>query len=265
VIACYVVVRADYFHRMVYLDNFNAGRNTNLSNFENDRLRMLRAGVKYASHFPLGIGPGNYRSYNIYYGRADVWNTTKFSSAHGTYAQTLSETGWPGLLTLLFFMAVTVRMLHGYWRVLPPGAAKSYMLGALGATSGIFVAAFNGDYIFPAYHNGGLSTFGATVYTFLLIGVAIAIAKEQNIIWTSAGPIIKELPSPLEPAASSAPPMPSDRNRVAALPEVSPDRRSDVSGRAADGSAEPCRPLVHRPLGGGDRAAGNAHAGKRFS
>jgi hypothetical protein len=170
---------------------------------------------------------------------------------------------------LLLFMAVTIRMLFGYWRVLPPGVTKTYLLGALGATCGIFVAAFNGDYIFPAYHNGGLGSFGATVYTFLLIGVAMAIAKEQSIVWTNTGPVIGDAPAQ-EPAPSA--PVPASNSITVTLPGVKHDHRSIFPGRVPDGFAKPSRPLIHRPLNGSSTAnavathysAGSAHAGERF-
>jgi hypothetical protein len=199
-----------------------------------------------------------------------VWNTTQFSSAHGTYAQTLSETGWPGLITLLLFMAVTIRMLFGYWRVLPPGVTKTYLLGALGATCGIFVAAFNGDYIFPAYHNGGLGSFGATVYTFLLIGVAMAIAKEQSIVWTKHGSCNRGRARPR--AGTQRIRCPPATALLWTLPGVKHDHRSIFPGRVPDGFAKPSRPLIHRPLNGSStanavathRGAGSAHAGEQF-
>lgn len=194
-----VLARWSYFYQHVYVDNFYAG------SLENDRSRMLRAAFLYAAKFPLGVGLGNYRSYNVYYGREDVWNTTTFFSAHGTYAQTLSETGWPGFLTLLLFLAAATRMLYRFWLALPPGYARSYTLGVLGGFVGVYAASFNGDYLFPAYHNGGMGAFGSTVYTFFFVGLAVAMAREHGLVWSELrslgrgrrGKAVKTPPAPL--------------------------------------------------------------------
>ncbi len=170
-----VLWKFDVIYEKVYVANEES------SSF--DRFKMMESAVKYATHFPLGIGLGNYRSYNTYYGRSDVWNTTVYTSAHGTYSQALSETGWLGLFALLFLLAVMGRMLYRYYRVLPEGYSKSYALGALGGLIGIAVSSILGDYMFPTYHNGGMSTFGSCVYVFLMVGVVMAMAREHGIVW----------------------------------------------------------------------------------
>lgn len=206
-LAVLVLVRFDFFYEKVYVENFRP------HSLKNDRSEMVRASVLYATKFPLGIGLGNYRQYNLWYGSKEMWDTTTFSSAHGTIGQTLSETGFLGLLTLVLLLASIVRMLYHAWRVLPPGRAKSYLLGTLGAIIGIMsVSAFNGDYIFPTYHNGAMANFGATVYFFFLVGVAGAIAREHGVVFAAA-------------AAASV-----------------PSGVSDMPRRAA--------PLINRPLGG---------------
>lgn len=55
-----------------------------------------------------------------------------------------------------------------------PGPSKTYLLAAMGQLVGISAAAFIGDYIVPAYHNGGIMTFSSTVYSWLIWGLAIA-------------------------------------------------------------------------------------------
>jgi len=224
VLTLLVVVRFDYFYEKVYVTNFYKG------SLSNNRTDMVRAGVLYATKFPLGIGLGNYRQYNQWYGSKEIWNTSAFSSAHGTIAQSLSETGFLGLLAFLLLLASIVRMLYHAWRVLPPGRAKSYVLGALGAFIGIgSAAAFNGDYLFPTYHNGAMATFGATVYVFFLIGVAGAIAREHGVVFSTAA---------AAPAPLPIPPL--------AVP-VAPRERPAAPRRPA--------PLINRPLVGGPSAA----------
>jgi hypothetical protein len=188
-----VFVKWDTVYEKVYVSNFyGAGPTTDMSRvgqmgtFNNDRARMLRASLRYAANFPLGIGPGNYRSYNTYFGRIDVWNTTTFTSAHGTYAQTLSETGWPGFIVFLVLLYASGRMLLRYQAAVREGPnpwKATFLLGAHAACIGIFVASFNGDYLFPTYHNGGMRAFGQCVYTWLLLGIAAAIARDEGLKW----------------------------------------------------------------------------------
>ena len=190
VVALIIVVNFGYFYNTVYKSNFygsgpthDRNRAGQMGTFTNDRSRMLGAAVRYANTFPLGVGLGNYRAYNKYFGRIDVWNTTTFTSAHGTFAQALSETGWLGLFSLLWLLFATARMLRRYWIALPPGWGRSYVLGAYGGCVGVFCASFLGDYLFPSYHNGGMGSFGACVYTWLIAGVGVAVAREHGLDW----------------------------------------------------------------------------------
>jgi O-antigen ligase len=148
-----------------------------------DRFKMMQGAVRYATHFPIGIGLGNYRAYNRYYGAQGRWGTTGYTSAHGTYSQALAETGLPGLFALLFLFASIGAMLYRCYRRFPPGYSRAYALGSLGGFVGICVASLIGDYMFPAYHNGGSATFGSCVYVFLMIGVVMGMAREEGIAW----------------------------------------------------------------------------------
>ncbi len=178
VVGVFVLVRADSVVERIYRPNFYAGGQMQWGTrtlgdrapwmFENDRTRMLIAAVRYAEAFPLGVGPGNYRMVNQYYGRRDVWNTTQFTSAHGTIAQTLSETGWVGLLSLL---AMIGAILHRLWQ---RSKHDTVVTGIAAGCTAIALASLLGDYLFPTYHNGGLAHFGATVVFWLAAGVGIA-------------------------------------------------------------------------------------------
>lgn len=142
--------------------------------FENDRTRMLIAAVRYAEAFPLGVGPGNYRMVNQYYGRKDVWNTTQFTSAHGTLAQTLSETGWAGLIALITMITAILRCL---WK---RSREDSVVMGIAAGCTAIAFASFLGDYLFPTYHNGGLAHFGSTIVFWLAAGIGIASPQQSE-------------------------------------------------------------------------------------
>ncbi len=138
-----------------------------------DRFALLSGAWRYATTFPLGVGLGNYRSYNsFHYG--NEWGTTAYSSAHGTYAQHLSEMGVPGLVLFLL-----IPLSGGAWalkslRRVRPGMSRTYLIAAFGQLVGLSCAAFIGDYIIPTYHNGGLTTFSTTVYSWLIWGLAVA-------------------------------------------------------------------------------------------
>lgn len=186
-----VTLNFGYFYQKIYKENFYGAGPTHdrtragqMGTFNNDRLRMLGASMRYASTFPLGIGPGNYRSYNQYFGQINVWNTTTFTSAHGTYAQTLSETGFGGFIGLMWILIASGSMLRRFYRSAAPGPIRVYLLGTWGGVIGIFCASFNGDYLFPTYHNGGLGHFGVCLYSWMAIGVSMAIAREQGIPWS---------------------------------------------------------------------------------
>jgi hypothetical protein len=64
-------------------------------------------------------------------------------------------------------------MLKSYHRM-PPGMSKTYLMAAMGQLVGISFAALIGDYIVPTYHNGGITMFSATVYSWLIWGSAVA-------------------------------------------------------------------------------------------
>ncbi len=194
VVALIILLKFDYFWEKFYKMNFYAGghmpwglaslRGEQIGALENDRSRMLRAAFQYADAFPLGIGLGNYMNYNHYYGSPAVWNTTTFTSAHGTYAQTLSELGWLGLLSLLWLQGATLMALFRYWKALPQGTwERAWLLATYAGCWGVFVSTFLGDYIFPAYHNGAMASFGGTVYLWLFAGFGIGLARLHGLSW----------------------------------------------------------------------------------
>jgi len=138
-----------------------------------DRFALMLGGWRYATTFPLGVGLGNYRSYNsFYYG--EKWNTTSYTSAHGTYWQHLAEMGIPGTLLFVAILIGGFRWLLHSYRRLPEGSSKRFLLAAMGQMAGISTSAFVGDYIIPTYHNGGITTFSTTVYSWMIWGLAVA-------------------------------------------------------------------------------------------
>jgi len=144
-----------------------------------DRFALMAGGWRYATTFPLGVGLGNYRSYNaFYYGK--LWGTTSYSSAHGTYSQHLAEMGVPGFLLLIAILVGGLTWMRRSYDKMRPGFSRTYILASLGQLVGIGVAAAIGDYIVPAYHNGGLATFSWTVYSWLIWGLAVAHVRVEG-------------------------------------------------------------------------------------
>jgi len=77
----------------------------------------------------------------------------------------------------VLFLAILIS--GGAWmlksrREMEPGMSATYLLAAFGQLVGIACAAFIGDYIIPTYHNGGMTTFSGTVYSWLIWGLAVA-------------------------------------------------------------------------------------------
>jgi O-antigen ligase len=141
-----------------------------------ERFELMRGAWKYATTFPLGVGIGNYRTYNAFhYGQ--IWGTASFTSAHGTYSQHLAEMGIIGLALLLSILVGGFRWLLQCYRKMADGPPKVFLIAAMGQLVGISCSAIIGDYIIPTYHNGGLTTFSTTVYSWLIWGLAIAYVR----------------------------------------------------------------------------------------
>lgn len=165
VFCVFILCGRSFLHKNVVQDSENGG--------DFDRFSLMLGSFKYATTFPLGVGLGNYRTYNsFYYG--DRWGTTSYTSAHGTYSQHLSEMGFPGLMLFLAVLISGFRWMLSNYRKMPSGLSKTYLLAAIGQMAGIGVSAIIGDYIIPSYHNGGIGTFSTTVYSWLIWGLAIA-------------------------------------------------------------------------------------------
>ncbi|MBP5093810.1 MAG: hypothetical protein J6332_07140 [Abditibacteriota bacterium] len=139
------------------------------------RFDMFRGSMKFANQFPLGVGCGNYRSYIIVYARR--FNIPAYSSAHGTYAQHLAEMGWPGAILLLWFGIGGFVWLVKQILAEENHNIKNFLIAAAANMAGIFVSSSIGDYIIPAYHNGGVATFSTTVQGWLIWGTAIALVR----------------------------------------------------------------------------------------
>ncbi len=175
------------------------------------RVSMARAAVLYALKFPLGVGPGNYRSYNVYYGSSLAWNTAPFTSAHDFYAQALSEEGFGGLALVLVFVVTALVMLARFYRQLPAGWSRTAILGIAGMWAGNSAASCIGDYIIPTYHNGGVATMASTIYCWVGLGIGFAHARRCGLL-----PDRRKVPAAAPEAPSAADYYPRRMGRDAA-------------------------------------------------
>lgn len=120
----------------------------------------------------MGVGPGNYHPY-VYYHNTIWFGGRTYTTAHSNYVQMASELGLVGLIVFLWVVIAGVRTGFRAWRVCPAEfrwlvAAATALLSSMAVTS-VF-----GDYLFPSRGNNGIVSFGTTVYTWLLIGAAVA-------------------------------------------------------------------------------------------
>jgi hypothetical protein len=93
--------------------------------------------------------------------------------------------GFPGFVILIVFLiSGGVWILRNY-RKMPSGYSKNFMLAAFGQLVGISFASIIGDYMIPTFHNGGLTTFSATIYSWLIWGLAVAhvrVCKNEGLL-----------------------------------------------------------------------------------
>ena len=123
----------------------------------------------------LGVGPGNY--YPYVYSHSTLWfGGQTYTTAHSNYVQIAAELGLVGLAVFLWVIAAgvwtgvrAVRMVAQEFRWLAVAATSIFAAMA--------VASIFGDYMFPSRGNNGLVTFGTTVYTWLIMGAAVAAAN----------------------------------------------------------------------------------------
>lgn len=136
------------------------------------RVRIWADALRLLSMRPLlGVGPGNYSDYIERYALGHP-----YGSAHGNYQQVSAETGLLGIIALL---CVIGGALHLAWRQQRSSDPfiSAFALGVLGAMGGQLSAAVVGDYLLPAYHNGGHTNVCVTLYFWILLGALMATAN----------------------------------------------------------------------------------------
>jgi O-antigen ligase len=139
------------------------------------RVKIWEDALRLLSMRPLlGVGPGNYSDYIERYALGHP-----YGSAHGNYQQIAAETG---LLGIFAFLCVIGAALHLAWRQQRSSDPfiSAFALGVLGAMSGQLGAAVVGDYLLPAYHNGGHTNVCVTLYFWILLGALMATATHPE-------------------------------------------------------------------------------------
>jgi O-antigen ligase len=153
-------------------------RVVSLSRAEGDflRLQIWQDALRILMMRPLlGVGPGNYLDYAALYARGPL-----FSSAHGDYQQLAAELGLVGLGVILW---IAIAALRTAWRLawVEDTLVQTFAVGTLGALVGQLAASMLGDYLIPAYHNGGHTTISATIYTWIMIGSLMALDRTVRL------------------------------------------------------------------------------------
>ena len=120
----------------------------------------------------LGIGPGNYHPYVYYYNTLWFGGRT-YTTAHSNYMQMAAELGLIGFAVFLWVIVSGIRAGN---RIAKNSTSAFRWLGvaATAIFSAMAVSSLFGDYLFPSRGNNGIVNFSTTVYTWLIIGAAVA-------------------------------------------------------------------------------------------
>ena len=126
----------------------------------------------------LGVGPGNYHAY-VYYHSTLWFGGQTYTTAHSNYVQMAAELGLVGLAVLLWIVVSAIRAGSRAGRSAPT-EMRWLPVAATSIFAAMAVASLFGDYLFPSRGNNGIVTFGTTVYTWLIMGTAVAAGNLQR-------------------------------------------------------------------------------------
>ncbi|MEW6088672.1 MAG: O-antigen ligase family protein [bacterium] len=149
-----------------------------------DRLIMWMFAFKIWIKNPFfGVGPGNYMDYILTYAHKEF----AYTSAHNQYFQILTELG--GIAFVCFSgLIIKISFLAKYlFNKITDNFLKVFIIAIIGSIYGQLCASFMGDYILPAYHNGGSRNISTTIYFWVLVGTLIAIEQIVKDVEGSTG------------------------------------------------------------------------------
>lgn len=124
-------------------------------------------------HLLFGVGPAGYAVYYMTYFPLEAM------ASHSTYIDVLSQTGIVGLAFFLWFFAALLVVLYRLRRRTAGRGdfAEGFGLAALGGYAGTIVAMALGDWIVPFVYTQTIAGFDYAVYSWLLLGGAVALHR----------------------------------------------------------------------------------------
>ena len=122
-------------------------------------------------HFLFGVGPAGYAVYYMTY------FPTEAMASHSTYIDILSQTGIVGLGFFLWFFAALFKTGWRLWRQTKDRAdfTEAFTVAAVGGYVGTILAMALGDWIVPFVYTQTIAGFDYAVYTWILLGAALAL------------------------------------------------------------------------------------------
>jgi hypothetical protein len=82
-----------------------------------------------------------------------------------------------GLAFLLWVLARAFGVARRLWQTADDPFVRALALAVAAGLAGQVAAALVGDYLLPAYHNGGHTNLSATIYTWMLLGMLMAAER----------------------------------------------------------------------------------------
>lgn|GEM_PF-4468511 len=144
-----------------------------------ERFDLWRSVLDLASKRPFwGIGPGNFYPYYSHE-YAAVYGTINVPSPHSNYVQIIIEYGFIGGAFFIWFIVVCLLRLRNSFLQTKDEWEKVFFLGMTGYFAGMAAAAFLADYLISASSNNGLVSFSTTVYTWILLGLAMSVRRNM--------------------------------------------------------------------------------------
>jgi O-antigen ligase len=126
-------------------------------------------------HPILGTGPAGYANYYMTYYRDLALST------HNNYLDMLLQYGILGLTAFLWLCLSIIKELWKFSKLHLTGTFdKAFTLGAFAGACGMLPAMWLGDWVIPFAYNQTIAGFNYTGYSWLFIGLALALGYMQK-------------------------------------------------------------------------------------